>query len=117
MRSSREDLRGFPDDARSELGQSLYQVQCGERPDNERPLHGDLAGVSELKADSDDNNTYRVVFTLKLGSYLFVLHCFQKKSKTGIATPKRDWDVVRKRLKEAKDEYRELTKAQKSQDH
>ena len=110
MRSSREDLKGFPEDARGILGHSLYLVQCGERADNEKPLKGDLSGVSELRADSENGNTYRSVFTLKIGSNLVVLHCFEKKAKTGIATPKAELDVIRKRWKEAKDEYRKSQK-------
>ena len=66
MRSSREDLKAFPDDARGALGHNLHLVQLGERPNNERRLHGDLSGVSELTADSREGTTYRSVFTVKL---------------------------------------------------
>jgi phage-related protein len=106
MRSSREDLKACPDDARGELGHSLHLVQLGERPRNERPLHGDLSGVSELLADSEDGNTYRCVYTVRLELLVYVLHCFVKKAKSGIATPKRELDVIRRRLKEAREEYR-----------
>jgi hypothetical protein len=57
MSSSREDLKAFPEDAKGELGHSLHRVQCGQRPRNEKSLHGDLSGVSELVADSEDGNT------------------------------------------------------------
>ena len=114
MRSSREDLKAFPDDARGVLGHGLHLVQVGERPINEKPLHGDLSGVSELAADSKDGNTYRSVFTVKLDPFIYVLHCFEKKAKSGIATPKRELDVIRRRLKEAKEEYREFQKSQKA---
>ena len=107
MRSSRGDLKTFPLDARGELGHGLHLVQCGERPKNEKPLHDDLSGISELVANSEDGNTYRSVFTIKLDPFVYVLHCFEKKAKSGIATPKRELDVIRKRLKEAKGEYRE----------
>ena len=76
-------------------------------------MHGDLSGVAELVADSQDGNTYRSVFTLKLDPFVFVLHCFEKKATKGIATPKRELDVIRQRLKEAKEEYREYQKNQK----
>jgi phage-related protein len=32
---------------------------------------------------------------------IYVLHCFEKKSKRGIETPKREMDLIRERLKEA----------------
>jgi phage-related protein len=112
MRSSKEDLRRFSDDARSEIGHGLYLVQAGERPHNEKPLHGDLSGVLELAADSDDGNTYRSVYTIKLDPFVFVLHCFEKKAQRGIATPKRELDLIRQRLKEAKEEYGELQRSQ-----
>ncbi len=113
MRSSREDLKAFPDDARGELGHGLYLVQAGDRPNNEKALHGNLSGVCELASDSEDGNTYRAVYTVKLGSFLYVLHCFEKKARKGIATPKKELDVILKRLKEAKEEYREYERIQK----
>src|SRR5213592_2995087 len=111
MHSSRRDLASFPDDARGELGHNLYLVQTGQRPVNEKPMHGDLSGVSELMADSQDGNTYRSVYAVKLEPFLYVLHCFQKKAKHGIATPKRELDVIRKRFREAKEEYSEYQKS------
>ncbi len=112
VRSSRKDLVEFPDDARSEAGHGLYQVQCGDRPDSEKPLSGDLSGVCELVIDSEDGNTYRSVYTVKMDPFVYVLHCFQKKAKRGISTPKHELDTIRKRLKEAKEDYREYQKSQ-----
>jgi phage-related protein len=116
MRSSREDLKAFPEDAKGSLGHGLHLVQVGERPDNEKPLHGDLSGVSELTAYSKDGNAYRSVFTIKLDPFIYVLHCFEKKAKAGIATPKRELDLIRRRLKEAKEEYREYQESREAQD-
>jgi phage-related protein len=112
MRSSREDLKAFPEDAKGVLGHSLHLVQCGERPRNEKMLHGDLSGVSELVADSEDGNTYRCVYTVRLELFVWVLHCFEKKATRGIATPKRELDVIRGRLKEAREEYRRYQRSQ-----
>jgi len=107
MRSSREDLKAFPEDAKGVLGHNLHLVQRGERPRNGKSLHGDLSGVSELLADSEDGNTYRCVYTVRLELFVYVLHCFEKKATRGIATPKRELDVIRRRLKEAREECRE----------
>ena len=45
--------------------------------------------------------TYRAVYTVKIADAVYVLHCFQKKSKQGIETPKQDMDLIRERLKAA----------------
>jgi len=55
--------------------------------------------IEVLEDDSD--GTYRAVYTVKFAEAVFVLHCFQKKSKRGIATPKTDMDIIRARLKVA----------------
>ena len=58
--------------------------------------------VSEIRIDSD-KDTYRAVYTFKLGTKIYVLHVFKKKSTKGIATPKKDMDVIQKRLEVAKE--------------
>ena len=65
------------------------------------------AGVLEVVED-DVGGTYRAVYTVKFAEAIFVLHCFQKKSKRGIATPKQDMDIVRARLKVAEAFAKEL---------
>lgn len=56
-------------------------------------------GAKVLKIVEDhDGNTYRVVYTVKFPEVVYVLHCFQKKSKSGIATPKRDVELIRARF-------------------
>ena len=69
-------------------------------------------GVSELLANSEDGNTYRCVYTVKLEFFVYVLHCFEKKAKSGIATPKRELDVIRRWLKEAREECRAYQRSQ-----
>jgi phage-related protein len=54
----------------------------------------------EIVCDSN-SDTFRAVYTLRLEGWIYVLHCFQKKSKSGVKTPKRDVDLIRKRLKDA----------------
>ena len=58
------------------------------------------AGVLEV-VESGAGSTYRAVYTVKIAGAVYVLHCFQKKSTSGIATPKPDMDLVRERLKAA----------------
>jgi len=95
--SSRDDLKSFPDEVQQVLGFDLYQVQLGDLPPSTKPLKGNLRGVYELK-DRHEGNAYRAVYIAKLKDKIYVLHCFQKKSKSGIATSQKDIDLIEKRL-------------------
>ena len=104
--SSLDDLRGFPQDVRRDIGQALYEAQIGGRHPAAKPLSGfGGAGVVEIVA-SYDGNAYRGVYTTKFGGTVYVLHVFQKKSKKGIKTPKRDLELIASRLKVAEVHYR-----------
>ena len=99
--SSLADLKTFPVDALRDIGFALHQAERGEKSLHAKPLSGfQGAGVLEIVANLD-GNAFRAVYTVRLSEAVFVLHCFQKKSKSGIATPARDMDLVRSRLKEA----------------
>ena len=62
------------------------------------------AGVLEVVEDFR-SDTYRAVYTVKFAGWVYVLHCFQKKSKSGIKTPKEDMDMINARLKAAKQDF------------
>ncbi len=67
-----------------------------------------FGGRSVLEVvDDEDGDTYRAVYTVRFAGVVYVLHAFQKKSKKGIETPKRDIEIVRTRLKLAEAHYRE----------
>jgi phage-related protein len=76
-------------------------VQEGRSPEDSKPLKGKAAGAIQLSEDHD-GNTYRSVYTVELEDTVYVLHCFQKKSTRGIATPKPDLDRIERRLKDAR---------------
>lgn len=96
-----KDLKSFPDEVRESFGYELWLAQAGEHPPSAKPLKGkDLAGVIELRKNFD-GNTYRAMYIAKLAGRIYVLHCFQKKSKSGIATPKEEMEIVKRRLKAA----------------
>jgi phage-related protein len=99
--SSRRDLRGFPQEIRRDIGQALYAAQQGETDPAAKPLKG-FGGrsVQEIVADYG-GDTWRAVYTVRFQEAIYVLHAFQKKSKKGIATPKREIDLIRHRLAEA----------------
>jgi len=104
-----DELRQFPDDVRDEMGYALYLAQMGDKQPTAKPLKGfSGAGVLEI-VDNFDGDTYRTVYTVKLAGVVYVLHAFQKKSKKGISTPKQDIDLIKQRLKLA----REINQANK----
>lgn len=99
--SSRRDLKTFPKPVRSNIGQALYTAQMGETDPATKPLKGfGGARVMEI-VDRYDTNTYRAVYTVEFSDAIYVLHSFQKKSKSGIATPRKDVELIRRRLAEA----------------
>jgi phage-related protein len=103
--SSRRDLREFPPAVRRTFGVALFAVQLGETPPDAKPLKGfGGAGVLELIEDHK-GSTYRAVYTVRFATKIYVLHAFQKKSKRGIATPKREIELIRERLKWAQRLY------------
>ena len=105
--SSREDLKSFPRPVRASVGESLYRAQTGQRADGTKIMKGfGGAGVIEIIEDHD-GSTYRAVYTVKFRDVVYVLHCFQKKSKSGIETPKHVIDRIKKNLKRAEDHYKE----------
>ena len=99
---SRAQLQRFPNQVRKDIGHLLYLVQTGQTPPSAKPMRGIESGVFEIVRDYA-TNTYRAVYTVKIGRSLYVLHAFQKKSKRGIATPKRDIDLIKRRLRRAKE--------------
>jgi len=76
------------------FGHALHFAQNGEKHDAAKPLKGfGGAGVLEV-VENDEGGTYRAVYTVRYEEVVFVLHCFRKKSKSGIATPKEDSAVI-----------------------
>ncbi len=106
--SSKRDLMALPLDVRKFFGHALDFAQRGEQHDAAKVLKGfGGAGVLEIIED-DVGGTYRAVYTVRFAEAVFVLHCFQKKSKSGIATPREDMDLVRDRLKIAEAYVKEM---------
>jgi phage-related protein len=99
--SSRRDFRTLPQAVKSRMGYALYVAQQGGKHRDAKPLTGFRgAGVVEIVTDFD-GDTFRTVYTVRLATTVYVLHAFQKKSKTGRATPQTDLDLIRRRLREA----------------
>jgi phage-related protein len=105
--SARRDLLAMPDQVQQVFGFALYQAQIGSLHPAAKPLKGfGSAGVVEI-VEYLRGDAYRAVYTVRFASSIFVLHCFQKKSKQGIKTPKREMDLIRARLREAEAQAQE----------
>lgn len=98
---TKQEFLTFPEDVIDEVGFVLYLAQIGLKGNSVKPLKGfGGAGILEIVEDYK-GDTYRAVYTVKLKDTVYVLHCFQKKSKKGIGTPKETIDLIKKRFKTA----------------
>jgi len=105
--SSRRDVREFPREIRRDIGRALYAAQAGQTDPAAKPIRGFGGGsVVEIIA-LHRGDTWRAVYTVRFAEAIYVLHAFQKKSKRGIATLKRDIELIRQRLAEAERLHRE----------
>jgi phage-related protein len=102
MGNSLRAIRSFPSSVQDQLGYALYLAQGGGKHVAAKRLKGFGPGVLEVVSDHR-GDTYRAVYTVRLVDRVFVLHAFQKKAKRGIATPKVDIDMIKRRLKQAID--------------
>jgi len=105
--SSKKDLKTFPQEVQDLLGYALYVAQMGGKHPDAKPLKGfGGAGVLEI-VDDHQGDTYRAVYTVKLREVVYALHAFQKKSTTGITTRKQDIDLIKQRLRQAQELYKQ----------
>ncbi len=107
--NSLKDLQGFPQKVKRQVGFDLDIVQGGDTPSSAKQLKG-FSGVMEL-VERYNKDTYRAVYVVNIDDIIYVLHCFKKKSKQSIKTPKADIDLIKQRLKEVKKE------SKRSKDH
>ncbi len=94
-----------PDPVQDRMGFAICQAQAGLRHRDAKPLKGFGSGVLEVVA-RHDGDTFRGVYTVRFETAVYVLHAFQKKARRGIATPKQELDLVRRRLRVAEQHYR-----------
>jgi phage-related protein len=111
--SSKRNYCEFPGKVQDNLGFELFLAQTGQYPPSAKPLKGFGSGVLELVEDYD-GDTYRAVYAVRFKEAIYVLHAFQKKSKRGIATPKSDIDLIRRRLRDAEIYHADWLREKKS---
>ena len=104
---SRRQIKRFPESVKDEMGYALWIAQQGGKSRSAKPMSGFRgSGVLEVVEDFD-GDAYRAVYTVRFKSAVYVLHCFQKKSKKGIETPKAELDLIAERLRMAERDERE----------
>jgi len=102
IKAAKKDFEDFPTSAQDDLLRALTILARGGHPDIAKPLKGFGSGVLEL-ALRFRGDAYRVVYAVLLDDDVWVIHAFQKKSKTGIKTPKAEIELIRHRLKRLKE--------------
>ena len=116
MGSSRADLKTFPEPVQSDVGYALFAAQRGEEYRSVKSLQGfGGRGVLEIVVPHD-GDAYRAVYSVRFKDSIYVLHAFQKKSTRGIGTPKREIELVRRRLADAERHHRERLESHAEED-
>ena len=75
MGDSLKQVKSFPAEVRREIGSSLFDVQCGDKPHNAKPFKGVGSGVFEI-VTRFDSDTYRTIYAVQIGHCIYVLHAF-----------------------------------------
>jgi phage-related protein len=99
--SSKEDLLAFPETVKDEIGTALSVAQFRGKHPSAKPWRGEGPGIFEVVQDHR-GDTYRAVYTVRFERAVYVLHAFQKKSPSGVRTAKKDIDLIKRRLNEAR---------------
>jgi len=102
--STKDDLLAFPDAVKHEIGVALSVAQFGGKHPRAKPWRGEGPGVLEIVEDHR-GDTYRAVYTVRFEKAVYVLHAFQKKSPRGIKTPRKDMELIVRRLNLARKDF------------
>ena len=104
--SSKKDLISLPEEVVDDFGYALAAVQMGATPAQAKPWKGEGPGVLEL-VENHRGDTFRAVYAVRFAKAVYVLHCFQKKSPSGIRTAQSDIELIHERFKLAQQHYKE----------
>ncbi|MGE3537311.1 MAG: type II toxin-antitoxin system RelE/ParE family toxin [Candidatus Tectimicrobiota bacterium] len=103
VKAALKDFQDFPEAVQDQVVTALRFAARGEKVDKAKPMTGLGSGVFEI-AVAYRGNAYRAVYAVQIGEDLWVVHAFQKKSKTGIKTPKPEIDLIRERIARIKEQ-------------
>ena len=101
--TSLQDLRAFPEMAKRDAGYQIDRVQRGLEPDDYKPMATVGKSVYELRVQ-ETSGAFRVIYIANFEKFVYVLHCFQKKTQR---TSKKDIDLAKSRFRELKKEIRD----------
>jgi phage-related protein len=102
IKAALKQIQRFPKAVQEEVADALVIAAAGETARSAKPLRGLGPGVFEIVLQHR-RDAFRIVYAVKIGRDIWVVHAFQKKSKTGIKTPKQEIEIVRERLKRLKE--------------
>jgi phage-related protein len=102
IKAARKAFEKFPEGAQIEVLRALTVAAEGEKADIAKPMKGFGSGVYEI-ALKFRTDAYRAVYALQIGEAIWVVHAFQKKSRTGIKTPKHEVDLIKERIRTLKE--------------
>ncbi|MBM9538153.1 type II toxin-antitoxin system RelE/ParE family toxin [Desulfobulbus alkaliphilus] len=102
IKAARRDFEEFPEAVQENMLSALTIAAEGTKSDKAKPFKGIDGGVFEI-ALKHRGDAFRLIYAVKIGTDVWVIHAFQKKSKTGIKTPQMDVDTIRERLKRLKE--------------
>jgi phage-related protein len=102
IKGAKKDFGDFPLTAQQKAARALTQIAEGQTPDIVKPLHGLGTGVWEI-AIKDRGDAFRVIYALQIGDDIWIIHAFQKKSTSGISTPRHEIDLIKDRIKRLKE--------------
>lgn len=102
IKAARRDFEEFSEDVQVDMLSALTIAAEGGKSDSAKPFKGVDGGVFEI-ALKHRGDAFRMVYAVKIGTDIWVIHAFQKKSKTGIKTPQPDIDLIRERLRRLKE--------------
>ena len=111
--SSKKAISAMPKEVKASFGAALYMAQSGSEAPHVKALKG-FGGRGVLEVIEDhESDTYSAVYTVKFATAIYVLHAFQKKSKSGIATPRHEMELIAARLKDAEFLHRHFASQEK----
>jgi phage-related protein len=99
IKAARRDFEELPKDVQSD---ALTVGAEGGKSDKAKPFQGVAGGVFEI-ALRYRGDAFRALYAVKIDADIWVIHAFQKKSKSGIKTPRMEVDLIHDRLKRLKE--------------
>ena len=105
MKAALKEFKEFPESAQERIVTALRIAARGEKADIAKPMKGMDAGIYEI-ALAHRGDAFRAVYAIQIDEDIWVVHAFQKKSRSGIKTPKNEIDLIRERIRRLKEQLK-----------